>query len=216
MRFERPGDLDATVVAGDEAHRDVVATDSVAAVPGGPIQPNRSAGRPWMVLVALAVLVGTIVGLTVSSHSAHGAATRDLGSGTSARRGLVALVVHPPTGPIRIWRVLRADTTPSIEHGLMGVTDPSLGGHHGVLFLFARPVAVGFWMKDTPLPLTVAFFSADGVMQDPTIDMTPCGDSDNCPRYTARKPYLYALEVPQHQLRVLGLVPGSRITVPDP
>lgn len=216
MRSERPGDFDATVAAGDEAHRDVVATDPVAAVPGGPIQPNRSPARPWMILAALAVLVGTAVGLTVSSHAARGAATGDLGPGTSAGRGLVALVVHPPTEPIRIWRVLRADTTPSIEHGLMNVTDPSLGGHHGMLFLFARPVTVGFWMKDTPLPLTIAFFSADGVMQDPTIDMAPCGDSGNCPQYTARQPYRYALEVPQHQLRVLGLVPGSRITVPDP
>jgi len=39
----------------------------------------------------------------------------------------------------------------------MGVTDPSLDGIAGMLFVFDDDTTTGFWMKDTLIPLSIAF-----------------------------------------------------------
>lgn len=129
--------------------------------------------------------------------------------------GHTTIVIHSPDHTSHAWRVLRADTLPLIEHGLMGVTDPQLGGYVGMLFEFAGPTTAPFWMKDTPLPLAVVFVDPTGVSQSP-VDMAPCGASNTCPTYSPQMPYLYALEVPRGGLDALNLVPGSTIEVPSP
>jgi uncharacterized protein len=90
------------------------------------------------------------------------------------------------------WLVVLADTAAERAQGLMGVTD--LGAFRGMLFVFSEDTTAGFWMKDTLIPLDVAFFAADGslVGEEP---MVPC-DAEPCPVYRADAPYRYALEVP--------------------
>ena len=53
-----------------------------------------------------------------------------------------------------------ADTADLRRRGLMGVTD--LGEADGMVFRYPSPTSTGFWMKDTLLPLSVAFYSAGG------------------------------------------------------
>ena len=88
------------------------------------------------------------------------------------------------------WTVAMADTPALRAQGLMGVTD--LGGRDGMLFVFAEDVSGGFWMKDTLIPLDIAFFDADGVLVD-LLTMVPC-ESDPCPIYTPTGAYRYAIE----------------------
>jgi uncharacterized membrane protein (UPF0127 family) len=178
-------------------------------------RPRRTRATGWIVVIALALATGLTVAALTYQSSGSRASTAAAQPITQASYGLVTVIVHPPTGPARTWRFLRADTTPLIEHGLMHDTDATLGGHHGMLFEFAAPTTVPFWMRNTPLPLTVAFIGADGAMQSRAVDMSPCGDSPTCPAYAASAPYLYALEVPQHHLAALGMVPGSTIEVPS-
>ncbi len=54
------------------------------------------------------------------------------------------------------------------ETGLMGRT--TLRGNHGMLFVFRRPQIACMWMKDTPLPLSVAFIAPGGAITN-TADM---------------------------------------------
>jgi len=170
----------------------------------------------WRSVAALAVAAGLLVaGLVYWPPGGAAAPTSDQ-SLAAQGYALVTITITPPSRPPHTWRVWQADTTAKIEHGLMGVHDPNLGGHHGMLFEFSRPVTLTFWMKATPLPLSIAFFDASGAMENRTITMAPCGDSDACPHYAASGPYLYALEAPQGSLASLGLVAGSRIEVPDP
>ncbi len=106
----------------------------------------------WGSVAVLAVAAGLVAASLTYRFSDRGtaaaaAATRPI---TLASYGLVTVIVHAPHGPTRTWRLLAADTTPLIEHGLMGVSDRSLGGHRGMLFEFAAPTTVPFWMKNTP------------------------------------------------------------------
>ena len=55
----------------------------------------------------------------------------------------------------------------------MGVTD--MGGADGMVFLFDEPSTSAFWMRDTPMPLSIAFFDADGSFVS-AADMEPCLD----------------------------------------
>jgi uncharacterized membrane protein (UPF0127 family) len=105
---------------------------------------------------------------------------------------------------------LLAQTQAQHNQGLMRRTD--LAGHVGMVFVYAAPAAETFYMKDTPLPLSIAWFDASGRFVSAT-DMVPCLNRANCPTYAAARPYRDALEVPQGGLGGLGVGPGSVLTV---
>lgn len=88
------------------------------------------------------------------------------------------------------WTVAVADTPELRAQGLMGVTD--LGGLDGMLFVFPENTMSGFWMKNTLIPLDVAFFTVDGLLVD-LLRMEPC-TVDPCTLYHARGAYRYAIE----------------------
>jgi uncharacterized membrane protein (UPF0127 family) len=90
-----------------------------------------------------------------------------------------------------VWIVAVADTPALRARGLMGVTD--LGALDGMLFVWSEDVTGGFWMKDTLIPLDIAFFSADGSLVD-VLSMVPC-EEDPCPSYRPSGPYRMAIEV---------------------
>jgi len=92
----------------------------------------------------------------------------------------------------RPWLVAVADDPARRAQGLMGVQD--LGSLRGMLFVFPEDTTGGFWMKDTPLALDIAFFAADGSLVG-SFTMTPC-PSDECPTYRPAGPYRFALEAP--------------------
>ncbi|MGV0652844.1 DUF192 domain-containing protein [Mycolicibacterium thermoresistibile] len=99
----------------------------------------------------------------------------------------------------------------SRTRGLMGVTD--LPDDAGMLFRFATPRTGGFWMKNTVLPLSIAYAGSDGVISS-IVDMQPCR-ADPCPSYPPDAPYRIALEVNRGQFDVRGVTPGWRIELPD-
>ncbi len=90
------------------------------------------------------------------------------------------------------YSVAVADTGELRRQGLMGVTD--LGSLDGMLFVFGSDTTGGFWMKDTLLPLDIAFFAADGSFVDGFV-MEPC-TTPSCPSYRPSGAYRYAVEMP--------------------
>ncbi len=74
----------------------------------------------------------------------------------------------------------------------------------GMLFVFPGPTRGGFWMKDTLVPLTIAFFNADGERVR-KLSMTPCR-TDQCPIYDPGRTYRFALE-----LRASDVRPAMRL-----
>ncbi len=66
-------------------------------------------------------------------------------------------------------------------------------------------------MKNTVLPLSIAFFAADGTHLG-EFDMAPC-TSDPCPSYPTPRDFTYAVEVAQGGLGELAIAPGSVLAV---
>jgi uncharacterized membrane protein (UPF0127 family) len=100
-----------------------------------------------------------------------------------------------------------ADDAEQRSRGLMGVED--LGQLDGMLFVFQDDAVRLFWMKDTLIPLDIAFFDSKGVMVTKT-SLCPCLD-DDCPHYSSERLARYALETPLGDLE--GLAEGSRLVL---
>jgi uncharacterized protein len=83
-----------------------------------------------------------------------------------------------------------ADTDAERQRGLMGVND--LGADQGMAFVFDEPTDTTFWMKDTPLPLSIAFVDETGTIVG-VREMAPC-HADPCPTYAARSSFVMAIE----------------------
>ncbi len=124
----------------------------------------------------------------------------------------VTLVVTMPDGSTRQWCVWVADTPALRSRGLMDVTDPGLGGRAGMVFVFEGDTSSGFWMKDTLLPLSIAWYRGRRVVRVQRRHGPVPGVGDDCPSTKPAGPYRYAVEVPQGLLGQLGLVQGSTIS----
>jgi uncharacterized membrane protein (UPF0127 family) len=107
--------------------------------------------------------------------------------------------------PLQAWI---ADTTDERARGLMAVTD--LGDADGMLFVFGDAAVRRFYMWQTPMPLDIAFFAADGAFVS-SAAMEPCLEpsADVCARYAPDEPFQFALEVPAGGLDDLGIGAGS-------
>ncbi|MBD1382340.1 DUF192 domain-containing protein [Metabacillus arenae] len=84
-----------------------------------------------------------------------------------------------------------ADTQRKREKGLMFVG--KLPENEGMLFVFSEKIYGGFWMKDTFIPLSIAFLDSDGKILK-ILDMVPCKE-EKCPIYNPGLFYRYAIEV---------------------
>lgn len=102
--------------------------------------------------------------------------------------------------------LLLADTLASRQRGLMEVTD--LGPYDGMLFAYEGTSTGGYWMRNTPMPLSIAWIAPDGEVVA-TADMEPCLDPDEtCPDHVPGAAYRWAVEVPQGELPAVGLDEG--------
>jgi len=99
-----------------------------------------------------------------------------------------------------------ADAPDERARGLMGVT--SLPPDEGMAFVYAAPTQETFWMKDTPIPLSIAFIDGDRVVA--IREMVPC-TGDTCPTYDARAPYTYAVEANRGWFAEHGITEGDRV-----
>lgn len=121
-----------------------------------------------------------------------------------------AVSVTGPDGEVTGWCLLAALVAEQRGRGLMEVTD--LGGYAGMIFVYDVDDTGGYYMRNTPSPLSIAWIDADGGLVS-TADMEPCEDGDGCPTYSPTGSYRFAVEVPQGELGSVGIVEGSRLAV---
>jgi uncharacterized membrane protein (UPF0127 family) len=120
-----------------------------------------------------------------------------------------------PTGTIHITtasgsvelHVQIAETAEARRRGLMGVRN--LDPDAGMAFLLDRPTEGSFWMKDTLIPLAIAFWGPDGLILD-IQEMTPCR-TDPCPLYSPDAPFVGAVEANRGFFAANGVLPGDRV-----
>jgi uncharacterized protein len=78
--------------------------------------------------------------------------------------------------------------------------------HEGMLFVFEQPSPQCFWMKNTLLPLSIAFIADDGTVVN-TDEMKPQTLDSHC----SNKPVRYVLEMNQGWFAKRGIKPGTKL-----
>jgi len=95
-----------------------------------------------------------------------------------------------------------AKTPEERTHGLMG--RKHLSKDEGMFFVFEREDYHGFWMKDTPIPLSIAFVDKGGQIVE-IEDMKPL----TLETHTPSQPILYALEMKKGWFSANGIKVGD-------
>jgi uncharacterized membrane protein (UPF0127 family) len=83
----------------------------------------------------------------------------------------------------------------------------SLQPDHGMLFVFREPRPQAFWMKNTYVPLSIAFIGSDGKILN-IEDMAPLTEST----HPSRGPALYALEMKKGWFAARGIAAGDAVS----
>jgi uncharacterized membrane protein (UPF0127 family) len=109
--------------------------------------------------------------------------------------------------------VALADTQEARSQGLMG--KESLGADEGMLFIFEKPQIPSFWMKDTKIPLSIAFFDENKTLINIADMVPPSAGELPLPSYESKKPSLYALEVNQGWFQKNGIIPSMKFSFLD-
>jgi uncharacterized membrane protein (UPF0127 family) len=92
-----------------------------------------------------------------------------------------------------------------MERGLMGRRD--LAPDQGMIFVYAEPVQMSFWMRNTPLPLDIGFFSSEGELKE-VYTMLPYDETAIRSRDLRMQ---FALEMNQGWFHRNGIRPGATI-----
>ena len=137
----------------------------------------------------------------------------DTGAGstgtTTAASELQTVTIEASGGKEVEVRVEVADTDAEHQLGLMGRT--ALPEDRGMLFIFDEERELSFWMKDTLIPLSVAFMNSEGRIVD-IQDMKPLDDDP--PHYVSAEPARYALEVNRGFFEERGIKVGDSAELP--
>jgi uncharacterized membrane protein (UPF0127 family) len=107
-------------------------------------------------------------------------------------------------------RVEIADAPDEQAMGLMNRT--ALGENRGMLFVFPSEEERSFWMKNTLIPLSIAYIDAEARIVD-IQDMKALDDDP--PHYVSSKPALHALEVNKGFFDERGVKVGDRVRLPE-
>ena len=103
-----------------------------------------------------------------------------------------------------------ANSAEERQVGLMG--RESMGRDRGMLFVFSEERVLGFWMKNTLIPLDIIFIDSGLTVVDvqtmrPEHEIAPAP----LPTYTSAAPALYAIEVNEGVAAECGIEPGDAV-----
>jgi len=106
------------------------------------------------------------------------------------------------------FRIEVARTTEQKRQGLMNRR--SLGDREGMIFVHETDQHLAFWMKNTTIPLTLAYLSKDGQIVQ-IEQLKPLSLKSVISERAVR----YALELPAGVLGELGVEVGDRVLLPE-
>ncbi len=126
------------------------------------------------------------------------------------------LIVHAAAGAAELPTLalsigghqLTAEVAATPEQRAKGLMQRfSLKPDHGMLFEFERAAIQNFWMKNTYIPLSIAFIAADGRILN-IEDMQPHSED----WHRSKGPALYALEMRKGWYAQKGILAGSKVS----
>lgn len=110
----------------------------------------------------------------------------------------------PLTAGMHVIQAEVAQTDRERAIGLMHRKE--MPANHGMLFVFEDVGPQCFWMKNTLLPLSIAFVADDGSIVN-IADMKPMDETSHC----STKPVRYALEMNKGWFAKRGLKAGAKL-----
>jgi uncharacterized membrane protein (UPF0127 family) len=128
---------------------------------------------------------------------------------TSGPSELRTLVIDASGGKKVEVQVEVADDLAEQAKGLMDRT--TLGKNRGMLFVYPEERRLSFWMKNTLIPLSIAFIDSEKRIID-IQDMKPLDDEP--PSYVSAEPAQYALEVNQGFFEKRSVKVGDHVELP--
>ena len=128
-------------------------------------------------------------------------------AGTAIDRGTATITTR--SGAKVVVQVEIARTSAERQRGLMNRR--TLPAKAGMVFVYPQAVSNGFWMKNTLIPLDIAFYDGRGRILR-ILTMQPCR-RDPCKVYDPGVSYRAALEVNAGSFRRWGVKAGDRIVV---
>jgi uncharacterized protein len=150
--------------------------------------PTKVAGRLIAVLAAAWMLIGSASALAQGAETANPRLPK-----VSVQAGI---------------HIIRAEVAADVGTRAKGLMHrEQLGPNEGMLFAFERKAQHCFWMRNTPLPLSIAFIDDDGTLVN-IENMTPKSDESHCPLKAVR----FALEMEQGWFAKKGVVVGSKLS----
>lgn len=105
----------------------------------------------------------------------------------------------------RTVRVQIAARPEEVQRGLM--YRQSLGRDDGMLFVFTRPQQMGFWMRNTTIPLDIGYFDPAGELRE----IYPLHPLDERSVTSRSRQLQFALEMNQGWFRENGVKPGAKL-----
>ncbi len=108
------------------------------------------------------------------------------------------VVARPP-------KMKRGRLPPEMERGLMERRD--LGSEQGMVFVYDRPQRLKFWMRNTPTPLDVGYFSPEGAL----VEIYAMDPFNERPVASRRADLQFAVEMNQGWYRDRAVSLGARL-----
>ena len=170
--------------------------------------------KAWkLAIVLLALLVASCGGTQADPDSGsqkNPQTSTETGNAASGSPDLPVVTIDASGGENVEVRVEIADDFFERQRGLMDRT--ALGEDRGMLFVFRDEQPRSFWMKNTRIPLSIAYIDSRGRITD-ILDMKPLDDKP--PHYVSSEPVQYALEVNQGFFEESGVEVGDSAELPE-
>ena len=171
----------------------------------------------WTPVIFLALLLTGCGGTQAEQDTQSQKTSQDSGAATARTEetnqeppGPHTLTIDASRGKKVEVRVEVADDLFERARGLMYRT--ALGVNRGMLFVYPEEQKLSFWMRNTLIPLSIAFIDSELRIVD-IQDMRPLDDEP--PSYVSSGPAQYALEVNQGFFEKRGVKVGDRVELPE-
>jgi uncharacterized membrane protein (UPF0127 family) len=153
--------------------------------------------------IALALLLPVAVGTIVVIYRSTNDDPDDLSTAVVERPAI------PPFGTVRfrvnddpaLYCALLATTAEAMTQGMERRED--LGGYDAMVFAFPRDTTTQFVNHFVPVPLQIGWYDKDGGFVDGAT-MEACPEGDDCPLFSSKDPFRYAIETLSGGLSQLG------------
>ena len=174
-------------------------------------------GLGWAVLACAlgACAKGDGAAGTGTGASGAGGEVAGAGAGTGGSGGAAVVAGGSEAKGVETWfplavggkavRVQIAVLQAEQQRGLMGRRD--LGEDEGMVFVYPAPQQMSFWMRNTPTPLDIGFFTPDGKLGE----VYPMYPYDETGVRSVGMDYTLALEMNQGWFAKNGIKPGAKL-----